>query len=447
MHNVWRSFNGSGVSIGSVVYHAQQSGYIKKYEAVECDWDIDLSYLDVKTRKALSAHGLVGDIASWIVATAPMPQPQLALGAALTFVGMLKGHKYCTTTGLRTNLLTLNIAPTGSGKDYPQKCTKKLGRIVGLSKHFMARPTSGTGLLTGLQKGDRVSLLTIDEVGRFLEIATNKNAGGWQKEIIGYIIELYSCANNELNGRQYANEKTNPTVEMINPHLCVLGSSVKERIVEACTSKVAIDGFLNRWILFETEDEPDLNENVGYKIEPPQHIINQIQKIIDEDPNGQYPVAEDQEPIVKVVRYTPEAYAIIQEFRKQAHELKKMSKDPIKALYGRTWEHVTKIALTLCDNEFVRTEDVNLAIEIVTESNKLIADFAGLISDNQFEADYIKVRELIFKAGSIKRNDLTRKLQSINGGARRRNEILKDLVDSGEIGHSEEGKLHTFFKP
>jgi hypothetical protein len=444
MHSIWRSFNGQGVGIGTLIYYAQQGGWIKKYLPVEHDhWEIDLSYLDVKQRKEIVAHGLVGDIAKWITETAPLPQPILALGAALTFVGMLKGHKYCTSTGLRTNILTMNIAPSSSGKDYPQKCVRELARKMGLGKHIMGKPTSGTGLITGLQKADCVGFLRLDELGRYLSVAMNDNAGGYQKEIISYVIELFSCANDYFEGKQYASDKVNPQMELIQPHLCVLGSSVKHRIVESCTSGEAIDGFLNRWILFETENEPARNKNIHYKIDPPQHIIDQIQKILDDDQSGKYGVIEGQEPIVKEVRYTPEAYQIMDSFLDEAHELKIKTPDPLKALYGRISEHTPKIALTLCDNEFIRAEDVLLAIEIVTESNKLIADFAGLIADNEQEKNVLRVLSIIKSyAHGIMHGDLTKRTRFLSGRVRK--EIVSDLVQSGEVAAQEVGKTFKY---
>jgi len=441
MHNIWRSFNGSGVSIGSVVYHAQQSGYIKKYEAVECDWDIDLSYLDVKTRKALSAHGLVGEIAEWITETATRPQPQLALGAALTLVGMLKGHKYCTVTGLRTNFLAMNIAPSGSGKDDPLKAIDMIAAATNLDKHLLSEPTAGTSLLKGLLDADRVGLWAIDEFGRYLAHVTSKNAGNYQKEIIDYIIKMFGRAGGIIRGKKFANEKLNPQINIVNPHLCVIGASVKEHIVDNCTSKSAIDGFLNRWVLFESTERPRMK--IGKKrVEVPKHIIDQIQKIIDEDPNGQYPLLETDSPIIKEVRYTPEAYAMIQQYQEDVEDLIDKSTPLLQALYTRTYEHTTKIALILCDNEFIRNEDVNVAIEIVTESNKLIADLAGLIADNEQEKMVIRLLNVVRTHKGISHSDLIRRTKYLN--AKSRKEMLNDLVQSGEVIATEAGKSYTY---
>lgn len=442
MQNIWRSFNNSGYTIATVVYLAQQAGYIKRYENLKpvATEVVDLSTVTrqaLTERKQFQAHGLVGEIADWITATAYRPQPQLALGAAISFVGLLKGHKFCTVTGLRTNTLIMNIAPTASGKEHPQKCIDDLMEACSMSEHALSEPTAGVSLLKGLLDAKRVGLWSIDELGRYLGNLNNKNSGGYQREIIDYVIKSFSKANGKLMGKKYANEKINPRVDIVEPHLCVIGASVKEKIVENCTSSEAIDGFLNRWILFESEDRPKRNKKIKFVKEVPQSIIDGVMKVMALDPNHGYALDVKQRPAVQVVRYTPEAYILINEYIELVDELTDTAPHPLNALYGRSAEHVSKLALIFSDNEFVRVPDVELAIEIVSESNKLIAAFAGLISNNQFEADYIKVREIIRTHGKLAHRDFVRKTQFVVGGQKRRNEIIADLVQAHEITVSE----------
>jgi hypothetical protein len=443
----WRSFNGDGYGIGTVVYFAQQGGWVKKYESVSHDdWKIDLSYLNKKTvkeRKEIVAHGLVGEIADWITATASRPQPQLALGAALTFVGMVKGHKFETVTNLRTNLLVMNIAPSGGGKDDPLKAIDILASECGLDKHLLSEPTAGTSLLKGLKDdAGRVGLWAIDEFGRYLAHVTSKNSGNYQKEIIDYVIKMFGRASGTIRGKKFANEKLNPRINIVQPHLCVIGASVKEHITDNCTSKDAIDGFLNRWILFESVERPRMK--IGKKrVEVPESIIRQIQKIIKDDPNGAYPLGDDDKPIVRQVRYTPEAYAMVQQYQEEVEDLIDGSTPLLQALYTRNYEHTTKVALILCDNEFIRVQDLELAIAIVAESNKLVVDLAGGISDNEQEKTVHKLLAIIksHKLG-ISHSDLIRRSKFVNAKTRR--EILNDLTQSGEVKAEAVGKTFIY---
>lgn len=404
---------------------------------------LEYKFVPTPAKKAptpvLKAHGLVGMIADWITETAYRPQPQLSLGAALTFVGMLKGHKFSTSTGLRTNILVMNIAPTASGKEHPQWCVEKLIPACGLDKHELTEPTGGTALLKGLQEADRVGLWSIDELGRYLGHVANKNSAAWQKEVIDYVMKSFSKANGKLKGKKFSNEKINPQINIIEPHLCVIGASVKEKIVENCTSSDAVDGFLNRWILFESGERPKKNASKQYITEIPEGIVVKVKKIMAADPNAGTVYIS---PIIKTVKHTSEAFLIMEDYAEKVEMLIATAPHPLNALYGRSCEHVAKLALILCDNEFIREKDVELAIQIVDESNKLIATFTGLIADNEQEKMTLKVLDLIRRRKKILHADLIRNTKYLN--VRNRKEILSDLVNSGEVDMVEIGKTFEY---
>lgn len=439
--------DGSGVGEKA----AKESGY--KYvmpKAIGKDYsDLFLDGIDFKgdfiqpsqskKNDDLIAHGIVGQIADWITETAIHPQPKLSLAAALGFVAMLRGHKICGGTDLRTNLLIMSMSPTGGGKDHPQKCIIKLAHATGYSKHMLGEPVSGGGFLTGLTAADRVGLLVIDEVGRFLGNISNKNSGGYQKEIVDYIIKTFSCANSTLYGRQHVDTKKNPRIDINQPHFCCVGSSVKEKIKQSCTSADVLDGFLNRWIVFDADKYVERKSHVN-RASPPQGLIDAIAECAGKVNYDSYG-----EPVLQEVSFTPEAWDMFTAYREQMDRLVKTSGHPINALYNRSCEHVEKIALTLSDGEFIGTRDLQLAIDIVTQSNAAILEFVGLISDNVFEDDFIKVREKIRDAGEMQKSQLTYKCQFVTGGSRRVQEIVNILLDSNLIAERVDGR-RTYYK-
>jgi len=439
MHNVWRSFNGSGVSIGSVIYHAQQSGW----QRVRVAPIIQKKAVDVKQSvevEHLVAHGLVGEIAEWITATAYRPQPQLSLGAALTFVGMLKGHKFAGNTGLRTNMLVLNLAPTASGKEHPLNCLWSLMHAAGLDKHILSEPQSGTALLNGLLKADRIGLMCIDEIGRFIGNIANKNSSGHLREVVDYFIKSFSKANSFLVGKQYANDKANPRIDIVNPHLCVLGATVKEKFIENCRSSDAIDGFLNRWVLFESKHRPRRQYKKISIGEPPASIMEAIAAVIAKAPPK--PMHNQEVPLTHTIKLTPDAYELMESYSDTIEDLLDKSEYPLDALYSRSCEHVAKIALITCDNEFVRLRDVQFAINTVTESNRLIAGLAGLIADNDLEREHIKVLELIKRNGSMSNAKFINSTKRLS--PKTRAEIIRDLEEAGEIIKEKCGRSYKY---
>lgn len=379
------------------------------------------------------AHGLVGAIADWITETAIRPQPLLSLVAALAFVGMLKGHRVRGYTDLRTNLLIMSLAPTAAGKEHPQNCLKRLAAAAGVKGNLMGEPVSGAGFLTGLNKCGRVGLLIMDEMGRYLANISSKNSGGFQREIVDYMIKTFSCANSTLYGRQYANEKINPTINIDYPHFCCLGSTVVERFRAACSSTEIIDGFLNRWLVFHVEGRPERQQKVKFS-EPPDALVAQVRALVAESPYDAYG-----EPKPKRVVFTPEAWDAYKEYRTNIDLLVAASKPPIDALYSRIPEQVEKVALTMAGDGCIVTEDLRFAISLVELSRKSVLRFVDLVSDNIHEQDFIRVREIIKEAKTIKRSALYRKSQFVQGGARRLNEIITTLKDEDMVIERTEG--------
>lgn len=431
--SVWRSFTNNGVTIGTIIHHAKQAGWFPRVEAEPEAFTVDLDYINAlkksnEKKEVLQVHGLVGEIAEWITETAIRPQPILSLAAALTFVGMIKGHKVKGSTGLRTNMLSMVLAPSAGGKEWPQKQIRDLFKYCDIDQQLMGEPTSGTGFLRAINDRGRIVMWVMDEMGRFLDNINQKNSGTFQREIIDYMIKSFSCASSILKGREYADAKKNPTIDIIEPHFCCLGSTVLEKFRASCKSTDIVDGFLNRWLVFAVHDRGVVagkRENMLKK--PPMAILEAIRKINTDKEYDAY----SGEAILKTVRFTPEAWDIFEPYRDKMDKLIDTTPYPLNALYGRCAEHVEKIALTLCDDESIGVSDVNAAIRVVEYSNSCIMDFAGLIADNESEAEFIKVRDIIKDAKSIKKSDLTRKTQSLK--RMRRTEILNDLVESGAV--------------
>lgn len=429
----WKSFNSSGVSIGTIIHKAKEGGWLPALKVKEPNNNYDnyLSSLQVELeikQETPQIGGLVGMIADWITATAIRPQPMLSLGAAISFVGMLKGHRITGATGLRTNMLIMNLAPSTYGKEYPQYCINQLAEYCGLDNHLLGEPTSGSALLQGINKGQSVSLFNCDELGRYIGNLSLKTTGGYQREIIDYIIKLFSKANSTFRGKQYANEKENPQIILYQPHFCCLGSTVPEKLQSACTSGEVIDGFLNRWLLFSADKRPDEQHGNRSKT-PPQEILDAVATYISKNPitysSGAKPTPEE-------VRFDKDAFLRLKHFKQDMLKLMDNSPYPLNQLYGRAGEHCEKLAMVLCDDLTINLQNVKNAIKIVDLSNVNISKFASGIADTQHEADLIYIFDKIKDAGKIKRSNLTRRTQKLN--QRIRNDILNQLLEAGQIG-------------
>lgn len=430
--------------------YAKSSGYPYVMPDI-VGWDFSDVYLQEKSlvkyfpssvaHTSIEPHGLVKAIADWITATAIRPQPKLSLAAAITFVALIKGHRYATSTDLRSNFLALCLAPSAGGKEHPQNCIIRLIKSCALEKHLIAEPTSGTAFLRSIVDANRCGLWVLDEIGRFLGNVMDKNSKSFQREVIDYIIKSFSKANSLMIGKQYANPKINPRIDIESPHFCCVGFTVREKIIEACKSTDIIDGFLNRWIVFDVEARTKENMDLSYANNAvPKEVIDAVSASIIPINYDEYGIE-----IIKTINYSPEAADIMRSYRNNMEEKLMTTEYPINTLYARSTEHVAKIAMIMCEGDLIVCEDVNFAINMVEDSNKAILKFVGMISDNQFEGDYIKVREIIKKLGSVSKSTLTRKTQFIIGGSKRRDEIIKSLVESNTVAEQQQEK-ETHFK-
>lgn len=450
----WRSFDSTGVTIATIVQRARAGGWLprpkKEAEEEPEDFKVYFDYVAAlaapqqKEEEApnpeIAIGGLVGRIADWITETAIIPQPVLSLAAAISFVGMMKGRRVRGVRNLRTNVLCMSLAPTAAGKEHPQQAIDALAEACGLGQNMMGRPTSGTALLTGLNKAGCRAMLSIDELGRFLGNIAMKSAGGYQREIVDYIIELYGRSGGTFRGRQYANEKLNPQVILEQPHLCVLGSTIPERLQAACTSDEIVDGFLNRWLVFATSQRPEKQKGKGLTT-PPGALVDEVNSWLarHEGLSDHYGKPEPAK-----ISMTPEAWDVFCDFENQMKKKLDSEPYPQNMLYARADAHVEKLAMILADNGIIGLGELSTAIGIVSRSNMWMLNFVSGIHGSDHERNVMFVLDTIRRAGgSISRNVLTQQTRRLTN--RDRKDIVEQLIESEQLFVNRSGKKVTLF--
>jgi hypothetical protein len=436
--SAWRSFGGNGVTIATLVYFAKRGGYEREILSTPKTGTKEKLSQPKKEQKKIG--GIVGAVSDWITSTAIVPQPTLSLAAAIAFVGLLKGHRVKNVVrGSRTNALVLSLAPTGGGKEHPQLAIDRLAVVCGLGGNMMGRPTSGAALLTGIQKAGGIALLAVDEMGRYMGNMNGAKSDGFQREIADYMVELFSCSNRTFRGRQYANEKERPQVVFEQPHFCCIGSTVPERFKASCTSAEVIDGFLNRWLVFSTSDRPEKRlEKFDYN--PPEKLVDMIKTWM-----AQNPIEIDSYGVMnpKEISFTPEAWQVFANYEKKMRKLVEETPYPLNELYVRSGEHAVKLATIIADDDWIGTPEVEQAISIVEQSNNNILEFASGITNSKHEESVVYVLDVIKRFdGEMTLNQITQRTRRLNN--KDRMDILNQLVESGELIASKEGKKTTF---
>lgn len=452
--NKFNSFQRSGITKATLFHKAQLCGYKKEYEQQPIINNFTIPLIERLKLEATpsgakerleegfplhlcrGATGLVGLVQDWIENSAMFPQPALALGAAISAVGIMYAHKVEGETGSRTNMYCLGVAPSGSGKEHPRKAVDALLDKTGYSEAIGGDPASSTGLLKSLQNGNGKRIVQIDEFGRVLKGMNSKNASAHASGLPTVMMKLFSSASGKYFGTEYANHDGKMNRQDIEqPCLCIHASTVPEHLYQAMTGTDAIDGFLSRWLIFENKGYPDFASKKYSLGEVPQPIIDWIEdfkQLTNVDGNlAMFGIKP------KTIPFDDEAREMANDFcrsmRKRAQE-KQEAGDSTYAIWTRTFEHATKLALVGQENGIINAKVMKWALEVATYCSQYICDQAvAYIADNEQEKNVKGVLEIIKIAGrkGLEHKDLTKKTYKLS--RKDRNDIITSLVESEQI--------------
>lgn len=453
----WNSFNRADLTIGSVYHLARLHGYVSPPPAEPrpravflLPGEADPSPEPAPAPDILNAPGLVGRTMRWVLETSIYPIPVLALAASIAAVGVAMGHKVQSPTRLRTNFYTLGIAASGAGKDHARKAVGNLFAAANMRPYIAGSPASGAGLLTGLRENSGKALIMWDEIGRVLANLNSRQAGTHQRDISTYLMEIFSTADSEYAGVQYANHDGKMKRTPIDqPCLCLYGVTVPERFYQALSGEDALDGFLARFLVFETlEYQLHPRKNVEDISLPPQALVAEYAAWRDAPSNASPLGNMDnvQRIAPRVVPYTPEAEDLISDYM-EAMRLKtyqeSVARTGLSPMYARAAEHAIKLALAGHEGDSITADAMRWGIAV---ANFCVASMVETVKQNVSSSDYEKLQKRVQKVIAEKRgewighSELVRATREI--APRMRTEILQNLLDGAmiEMRQEEAGK-------
>lgn len=380
--------------------------------------------------------GLPGALIRWILGTSLYPQPVLALAAALPTIGNVMAHRVASETDLRTNFFTLGIADSGAGKDHARECISKLYALTNLTDTLAGDPASATAVINAVKRSGGRAFMRIDEMGRFMDSIKGNNAASHARQITTNMMHMYNSAKTLFIGNEYANnEAVGGRSDIDQPCLNVYGTTVPHRFYGALTSSEAFDGFLSRWLVFETKrfDIDPIIDN--HLTDPPAALVEAVQWW-----NNQPTYAGDAGTIAsyttiqpRIIPYTDSArrafYALIKDCRAKMAA----SDNPIeKAFWNRTAEHAGKIALAVHSEDKIDSNAFEWAAQLARHLTILtIGNISSKVSDSKYEENMLRVLSVIKSQGEATLSDIIQVTRSID--RRMRFDIIGTLIESGDI--------------
>lgn len=395
------------------------------------------------------APNMLGYMIKWILDTSMYPQPVLALAASIPAVGNIMAHRVKTETNLRTNFFTLGIAESGAGKEHARQCIAKLYEHTAMTNTLLGDPASATAVINSMHRDPQgQGLMRIDEFGRFLDSMKGGNAASHNKMITTNMMHMYNSANQMFTGQEYANnELAGGRSDIDQPCLNIYATTVPHRFYSSLSHEETFDGFLSRWLVFESSrfDVDACVEN--YITDPPDDLKDIVaawcqRPTFSDETGGMSSYTQINPP---TARFTDEArrayYAFIRSCRVRMVE----SDDPIsKAFWNRTAEHAAKLALVAHDGNYIYEDVFDWAVELSTALTiSTISNIRANVSDNAYEADLQKIMKIISKGGKdgITQSQITRATRGID--RRKRQDLLASLIEAGDIEEEKISKDNT----
>jgi hypothetical protein len=405
----------------------------------------------------LTVPGKLGQMVNYTNETSKKPQPVFAVQAALAFGSVAMGRKYCTTNENWTNLYFVNIAASGTGKEHAKTAIERcliaaeLGPLIGPSEY-----TSDSGIDSALL--DKPTHITvIDEFGLLLESGkakNNPNGGTARKRLM----EMFGRAHSTLQPKAFSmaglsKEQRNARGSRIveNPALTLLGMTTPGTFYNSVGSGSMTDGFLNRFIIVESDLGRQMSQDTEY-IEPPAEVVEWAKACrirgAGDIAQFQIDVPHDERPKPIVVPFSADAKLLFVNLEKHCNmrmdELEEMG---VSEMYTRVREIAMKVSLIVahsCEVPEINAEHAQWAIDYVCYwADRAIKSLAAHVSDSPFAGLCNDVYNLIFKAGStgLTVPDLARKSAKFKGSDERmRNSVFVNLA-------SDRGVRAVEFKP
>lgn len=403
------------------------------------------------TRDSFPAHlfevpGLVGLLWCYMVSAAPKPQPIIALGAALAAIGTLVGRRVQSESGVRTNVYIAALAESGAGKEWPRTAIRRAFRAVNMEPMVAIDDVTSDAAINGVLLDHPSCLLMFDELGELLKELHERPSG-----ILRTLLKLWGQSKDAYYGKTYAldrksGKKGNDYV-VHQPNVSVFGTSVPRRFWASLTDDEVDNGFIARFVLFESEDHNPPYRHVDVDAQQPPHEL--VEALDRWRPDMTHDLAylaslgSDAPPPdpfrVPATEAAARVFRDVETFaRERDDELRKAGRTAGTVLFRRLHEQSIQFALIRAAGRgdpsaaTIERDDAewgaSLALWCIEHMLERVEEHVG-------ESDYgrrvKKAASFIEGAGVVRLADFTLKFKNWTG--RERDDVLETLEHSGMI--------------
>jgi hypothetical protein len=402
----------------------------------------------------LSIPGKLGIMVDWTNATSKKPQPMFAVQAALALGSVAMGRKFCTNFENWSSLYFLNIAASGTGKEHAKTAIERCLAAAGLAPLIgPCEYTSDSGI-DGALLDKPTHIAVIDEFGLLLETGkakNNPNGGTARKRLM----EMFGRSHSTLQPKGYsmaglskAQRAAQGSRVVENPALSLLGMTTPGTFYNAVGSGSMTDGFLNRFIIVESDLGRQVGQDTEY-VEPPPELVEWVKACritgAGDIAQLQIDLQHDERPQPTIIPFTVPALRLFKELEVRCNtrmdELESMG---VSEMYTRVREIAMKVSLIVahsCEASEIGSDHAQWAIDYVCYwADRAIKSLAANVADTPFASLCNEVYNHIQKAGphGLTEADLARKSNKFKGGdGRMRKSVFDNLAADRDVQQCE----------
>jgi hypothetical protein len=351
----------------------------------------------------LHIPGFIQEVMSYTLETAQYPEPVLAFCGALTLQALLAGRKVRDASDNRTNLYVLGLANSGAGKDHPRKVNQKILLEAGwpecLGDHF----ASGEGIQDRLF-GQPAVLFQTDEIDLLMK-AINSAKDARHEGILQVLLKMYTSANALFPMRVKAGGEQGVIDQ---PCLCLFGTAIPKHFYEALSLRMLTNGFFARLLILDSRKRSKGQDGITRDV--PASLVETARWWIDFQPGEHRHNLSQWHPVPRLVEQTPEAGALLREFRDQADTQYSLAEErgeqAAMAIWARAHEKARRLALIYaCSANHVEplisANGAHWAREFVDHQTRRMLYMASQhASENEFDARCKRLVEVLAKGGA-----------------------------------------------
>ena len=326
--------------------------------------------------------GVMREVYHHTLATAPCPQPTMALGAAIAFAGLILGRDYVAESGAHLNHYTLILAPTGSGKEHPRDVLSRLAEECDMGEYLGERVFSGQGVIQAMKKTAK-RLYLFDEFGLTMQRQDPNHL-----TLVQVLLDIYGASNRVYRGFDYASPEQERT-EIDRPSLSIFATSTGHSFFRAIQSGDILSGFVPRFLVLETQHRP-LPSPPALELDPPESVTDWAEWMR----LGHRKAFGDGNLATLKVAQDADASQLLQDFFREAHELADPGRGPRHLVWTRSALMAAKVATmagcAACapgasSPAAVKAEHMSWAIELVRSSTRRLE---AIVDENVADSPY-----------------------------------------------------------